>query len=573
MTETPAAPVERSPLAPTPLIPESFAAKYREAGYWIDQTIPEFLLDACRAKPHFPALVALSHAVLDEKGKPVQVRYSYGELEAAGRAAAKRLIEAGVQPGDRVLLQLPNIAEYLVYLLGVFWASALPVFCLPQHRLSELSHFATRTDAAAHIYSSKTAGTNFTQLHEELTEALREAGEVAPPVGIDASVPLEPLSEEELAEPFMPGVIQNTDSTRASEQVAFLQLSGGTTGVSKLIPRTHAAYLYSVRGSVDICRIHANTTMLIVLPAAHNFTMSSPGILGAMCASAKMVFAGDPSPQTAFRLIQMEGVTFTALVPPLAQAWAASAERNPVEIPSLRTLQVGGSKLSPAVAGTIAQALEVEIQQVFGMAEGLVNYTRRDDDPYLQFNTQGRPISPDDEVLIVDDNDQPVARGESGHLLTRGPYTIRGYYLEENANRFGFTEDGFYRTGDIVRWNGPNLEVTGRAKDQINRNGEKIAVDEIEDIALAHPDVFDAVVLGLPDDTVGERVALVLVPKPGASFGENPRRTMHEYFSAAQLADFKIPERVEVMDELPTTNVGKISRRELRVLLADMLAS
>ena len=107
--------VERSPLAPTPLIPESFAAKYREAGYWIDQTIPEFLLDACRAKPHFPALVALSHAQLDEDGKPQQIRLSYGELEAAGRAAAARLIQAGVQPGDRVLLQLGNTAEYLVF--------------------------------------------------------------------------------------------------------------------------------------------------------------------------------------------------------------------------------------------------------------------------------------------------------------------------------------------------------------------------------------------------------------------------------------------------------------------------
>ena len=142
--------VERSPLAPTPLIPESFAAKYREAGYWIDQTIPEFLLDACRAKPHSCAGGDLARAA-NEDGKPQQIRLSYGELEAAGRAAAARLIQAGVQPGDRVLLQLGNTAEYLVYLLGIFWAAALPVFCLPQHRTTELVHFATRTDAAAHV--------------------------------------------------------------------------------------------------------------------------------------------------------------------------------------------------------------------------------------------------------------------------------------------------------------------------------------------------------------------------------------------------------------------------------------
>ncbi len=112
--------VERSELLETPLIPEDFARRYREEGYWIDQTIPEFLLDACRAKPHFPALVAFSHAQSDAEGKPQQIRLSYGELEAAARAAARRLENAGVQPGDRVLLQLGNIAEYLIYLMGIF---------------------------------------------------------------------------------------------------------------------------------------------------------------------------------------------------------------------------------------------------------------------------------------------------------------------------------------------------------------------------------------------------------------------------------------------------------------------
>ena len=157
--------------------------------------------------------------------------------------------------------------------------------------------------------------------------------------------------------------------------------------------------------------------------------------------------------------------------------------------------------------------LGVQVQQVFVIAVGLVYYTRAGDSPRIRLHTQGRPISDDDEILIVDDNDQPVAPGEVGHLLTRGPYTIRGYYKEENANTYSFTDEGYYRTGDLVRLvDGKYLEVVGRAKDQINRNGEKIAVDEIEELALAHPDVLDAVALGLPDETVGERVCLVLVP-------------------------------------------------------------
>ena len=355
--------VERSELLETPLIPEDFARRYREEGYWIDQTIPEFLLDACRAKPHFPALVALSHAQSDAEGKPQQIRLSYGELEAAARAAARHLENAGVQPGDRVLLQLGNIAEYLIYLMGIFWAGALPVFCLPQHRTSELVHFATRTDAAAHIFSSKTPGADFAALADDVAQTMRADG-LEPPIALDAALPVTPLSEAELAEPFHPGVVQNTQNTLASEQIAFLQLSGGTTGMSKLIPRTHAAYLYSVRGSADICKLNNNTTMLVVLPAAHNFTMSSPGILGVMCVQGKLVFAADPSPQTAFNLIQMEGVTFTSLVPPLAQAWLASAKKRDVQLPSLRVLQVGGSKLAPTVAGELETTLGVSIQPV-----------------------------------------------------------------------------------------------------------------------------------------------------------------------------------------------------------------
>jgi len=190
------------------------------------------------------------------------------ELKKLGVAESDILVCSvpGALEVPLVLLQLGNTAEYLVYLMGIFWAGALPVFCLPQHRTSELTHFAARADAAAHVYSSRTPGTDFTALYQDVSEQLQTKG-LNPPVGIDAAEPLVPLSDEQLAEPFVPAVIQNTDSPRASEQVAFLQLSGGTTGVSKLIPRTHAAYLYSVRGSADICNLTCNTTMLVALPA------------------------------------------------------------------------------------------------------------------------------------------------------------------------------------------------------------------------------------------------------------------------------------------------------------------
>ncbi|MFW0178406.1 (2,3-dihydroxybenzoyl)adenylate synthase [Rothia sp. P7208] len=558
----------RSALIPPPAIPEQYAQRYREEGLWIDQTLPEFFVEQCQRHAESLSVVGHSHTLWEEKTPPT-IRWTYAELSQHGWDIASRLRAGGVRPGDRVLLQLPNIAEYMSALLGIFYAGALPVFCMPSHRERELSHFARKTDAAAHIFSSRVPGMDLSAVYSSYSQILRDEGRI-PPLGYDVCHPWELEEQEHLQELT---TVMNTSAQRKSEQVAFLQLSGGTTGVSKLIPRTHADYLYSVRESAKICQLRSDSTFLVVLPASHNFTMSSAGILGAMYVGATIVFAADPSPQTAFSLIAQENVKVAALVPPLVQAWIASAQRRTPDLSSLELLQVGGAKLSRSVAQNIKPVLGATLQQVFGMAEGLVNYTRAEDSDELRYNTQGKPISAFDEILIVDDHDNPVSVGVSGHLLTRGPYTIRGYYDEPAINEKSFTEDGFYRSGDIVKLHPDgSLEVTGRAKDQINRNGEKIAVDEIEDLALSHPKIYDAIALGIPDKTVGERVCLVVVPYPGEHFEANAREELQHFFTEQGLASYKIPERVEVMRSLPTTKVGKISRKDVRAQLLETLS-
>lgn len=569
----------RTGLAEYPGIPEEFAAKYRAAGYWIDETFQDFVLDRCDRFADRTALVASSSRD-PETGSLATQTWTYADLEDEARRSARTLLDVDVAPGDRVILQLPNTAEYMAYLCGAFLVGALPVFALPKHRASELGHFARKTDAAAHIVCQGAEGFDYLGLYREYADGMRAEG-LQPPVLIEASGQVTESEDGVVAildrpEPLLdlPRPVRNRGAERLSENVAFLQLSGGTTGMSKLIPRTHADYLYSVRASDPICGVDRETRMLVVLPAAHNFTMSSPGILGVLHEGGSLVFAADPSPQTAFSLIEQERVTMASLVPPLLQAWILSAQRRSPDLSSLRTVQVGGAKLAPSVAEKVGPVLGARLQQVFGMAEGLVNYTRDTDPEELVVRTQGVPISPDDELLVVDDDDRPVAEGETGHLLTRGPYTIRGYYLEDKANRFGFTEDGYYRTGDIVRLHPTgHVEVTGRSKDQINRAGEKIAVDEIEDVALSADGVADAVVVGIPDDDLGERVGLVVLPRDDADFGADPRTWFREWFRERGIAEFKIPERVEIRRDLPLTNVGKISRRHLRTALAEDLAA
>lgn len=146
------------------------------------------------------------------------------------------------------------------------------------------------------------------------------------------------------------------------------------------------------------------------------------------------------------------------------------------------------------------------------MAEGLVNYTRLDDPEDTIVHTQGRPMSPFDEIKIVDEKGRELGPGQTGEPLTRGPYTIRGYYKAEEHNAKAFTEDGFYRTGDLVKVNSSGyLIVEGRAKDQINRGGEKVAAEEVENHLLAHPGVLDAAVVSMPDQFLGERACAYII--------------------------------------------------------------
>jgi 2,3-dihydroxybenzoate-AMP ligase len=323
-----------------------------------------------------------------------------------------------------------------------------------------------------------------------------------------------------------------------------------------------------VRASADICQLDRHSVYLCALPVAHNFPLSSPGTLGVLHAGGCIVLARQANPDHAFALIEAEQVTITALVPPLAMAWLDAAPEARHDLGSLQLLQVGGARLSDESARRVGPVLGCALQQVFGMAEGLVNYTRPGDAPDIVSGTQGRPISPDDEVRIVDDDDQPVAPGTIGHLQTRGPYTIRGYYRAAAHNARAFTADGFYRAGDLVlQLPSGHLVVEGRAKDQINRGGDKVAAEEVENHLLAHPAVHDAALVAMPDAYLGERSCAFVIAR-----GAAPKsRELATFLRQRGLAQFKIPDRIEFIDQFPKTGVGKVDKRLLRERIAQRL--
>ncbi|RRD67170.1 2,3-dihydroxybenzoate-AMP ligase [Comamonadaceae bacterium OH2310_COT-174] len=551
--------------------PPEFVARYRAAGYWRGETMAGFLQAQAQRRAGHTALVGFPAA--GGVNQPLQ-RWSYAQFWQKVETAAAGFLASGLQPGDRVVVQMGNVPEFYSVVFGLFRAGLIPVYALPAHRTREIAHFIDKAEASAYVALQQYENFDYRTLARELRQQAfsHDLFEQVFIVGGDAA-------EFTAFDAFQPDAARLPDLASADadpQAVAFLQISGGSTGLSKLIPRTHDDYIYSFRASNEICGITQGSVYMVALPAAHNFPMSSPGAFGAFYAGATVVLSPSPSPEAAFPLIASERVTAVGLVPPLALLWAQAASGTggagqAHDLSSLRTLQVGGAKLTPEAARRVSASLSCQLQQVFGMAEGLVNYTRLDDDEATVIETQGRPISADDEVLVVDDLGQPVPEGQPGYLLTRGPYTIRRYHNDDAANARSFTDDGYYRTGDMVLRNARGyLTVQGRATDHINRAGEKVSAEEIEDHLLAHPQVFDAAVVSIPDEYLGERSCAFIIARQG----EKPRAIeIKQWFKGRQIAAFKIPDQIVFVDSFETTAVGKTSRKELRARLrAQLLA-
>lgn len=528
----------------TQIWPEELANRYRARGYWRGETFPALMRERAERFGDRTALVYQD------------TRITYAELNERARRFGAGLLARGMKPGDRALIQLGNTPEFFIAAFGLFAAGMIPVYALPAHRRTEIEHLLKRSEAAMLVIPDTFERFDYRDLAQELQgvvptlERVIVAGEPGPFIAM-ADVDGDPSTLPADPDP---------------ESVAFLQISGGSTGLSKLIPRTHDDYIYTLRESARICGLTPESVFLAVLPVGHNFTMSSPGTYGAFYAGSTVVLGASPVPDAAFPLIAKEGVTITALVPPLALLWLDAAEKMKPELPTLKVLQVGGAKFLPESARRVKPVLGCTLQQVFGMAEGLVNYTRLDDDEETIVTTQGRPISPDDEVLLLDDAGTPVPDGTPGHILVRGPYTINNYHDEPAANARSF-EGGYYRPGDIaIRRPDGYLTVQGRAGDHINRAGEKISAEEVEDHLLAHPSVFDAVVVSIPDAHLGERICAFIKPKEG----EMPRAVdIRKFMRARQIAAFKIPDEIRFVDSFGITAVGKISRRHLRAQLRE----
>ncbi len=537
--------------------PAELARRYREKGYWEDVTIPARLAQSIA---RHPATVALVYG--DE-------RVTYAQLGERIDRLAAQFVRMGIRPLERAVLQLHNVPEFVYSYFALIRAGAIPVMALRAHRHTEVQHFLRSSGATTYVIPDVLRGFDYRAMAEELRPACPGLVRViVAGTPLAGQIPLGELLEAPLAAAEARATLAGVQPDPG--EVALMLLSGGTTSLSKLIPRTHNDYVYNALQCGRVCGFDERTVLMPILPLAHNYNLSSPGLMGALYRGGTVVIAPAGDAETVFPLVERERVTVVPSVVPLISAWLNSPVPDRHDLGSLKVIQNGGARLAPELRARLRKRFGCMPQEIYGTAEGLINIARLDGDDEAILESSGMPICDDDEIAVLDDQDRPVPDGEPGELVVRGPYTIRGYYNAPDKNREAFTADGFYRMGDIVRKRGRSVYTEGRRKDIINRGGEKISCDEIENYIFAHPKVKAVTLVAMPDEVFGEKACAFVIPKPGETLGFDE---LIAFLKARRIASFKLPERLEIVAEFPTSPVGKILKRELRERIAAQLAA
>jgi 2,3-dihydroxybenzoate-AMP ligase len=527
--------------------PPEFAARYRAKGYWQDRSLADVFAEVFDKFAERVAVIDRDQFV------------TYRQLDERSTRLALNLLDVGLQPLDRVVMQLPNVVEFAYVYFALQKIGCIPIMALPTHRLREIRQFVELSGAVACATLNQTKDFDY----RELVRRIRPESKTLRYGIVLGDAPAGYLSLSELIErPNKRPVDELKRINIDPEDPAAFQLSGGTTGIPKLIPRSHNDYLYNSRIASEVTGVNAERVLLNVLPLAHNLPLACPGLQGYLLHGAKVVLGNSTRSEDVFALIERHQVSHIAVVPALLIRLINELSIQKYNLSSLRVIQSGGQRLQPEVRRRTKELIpSAFVQENFGMAEGMLMLIRRDDPEEVRMETVGRPISPDDEVRLVDGDDNEVPPGEVGELLARGPYTLRGYFGVPEYNARAFTADGFYRSGDLMRRHpSGNYMVEGRKKDLINRGGEKISAEEIENLILTHPAVQNVACVPMPDPILGERMCAYVIPRAGK------RLTLEElvaFLIGEEISKQKLPERLELVDELPLSPFGKVSKKDL----------
>ncbi|HEX7233118.1 MAG TPA: AMP-binding protein [Candidatus Binatia bacterium] len=535
--------------------PAEFAARYRAKGYWEDRSLREVFDQACENYRDRIAVIDGQRSV------------TYSQLNRNATRLALNLLDHGLEPLDRVVVQLPNTLEFVYLYFALQKLGCIPIMALPTHRFREMSQFTKLSGAVACVTPDRSKDFDYREMVGRIRAGNRmvRLGIVFGDAGADC------VSLRELIEQSSARSKADLEKIKIDpEDPAVFQLSGGTTGIPKLIPRTHNDYLYNSKLASAVTGVGAEEVFLDILPLAHNLPLACPGLQGYLLHGGKFVVSNSTSSENIFALIEEHRVTHIAVVPALLIRLINDPSIGRFDLSSLRVIQSGGQRLQPEVRRRAKELIpSCTVQENFGMAEGMLMFVRFEDPEDVRMETVGRPLSPDDEVRLVDDNDHEVTPGEIGELLARGPYTLRGYFGVPEYNARAFTSDGFYRSGDLMRLHpSGNYMVEGRKKDLINRGGEKISAEEIENLILTHPAIQNVACVPMPDPNLGERMCAYVILRRQTSLS---LPELVEFLIKEEIAKHKLPERLEIIDEFPLSPFGKVSKKDLTERITERL--
>ncbi len=526
------------------------AETYNKLRWWSGLTFGDILDRAADIHPEKEAFV------------DGNTRLTYGEAREKTNKLAIGLMDLGIQPLDRVLVQLPNWNEFVFAYFALQKIGAITVLLIDRYRQFEINHLIGITGATSWIVPSRYKKTDYVPIindvlkeHPELVNVITVRGDG----GQRPFLSLERLIEEaELTEDNLAWL---ADRRPDPMQVAHMGPTGGTTGAPKIVPRTHNSLINGIEYCSKSWDQSNEDINLIAGPIGHDLTFSK-GFIGGILMLGKIIFLDSTDDQVLCETIEREKVTSIIWVPTLAQRMLQYKDLDKYDLSSLKKMHSAGGASHPELVRDVTERLKMKFYNGYGGTEGMTTITRTTDDLGKICTTVGRPTCPYDTYKVIDRDGNELPLNTQGELVVKGPGVFTGYYNNPEENKKAFTEDGFFRTGDVATIDEKGyITITGRIKEMINRGGESISATEIEELISRHPDVAAAAVVPMPDPLMGERVCAYIQPVAGAqlTFDE-----IISFLKEQKASVLQLPERIEFIDAMPYTGAQKTDKKSLR---------
>ena len=526
------------------------AGKYNKFRWWAGLTLGDILDRAADVCPEKEAFV------------DGNTRLTYGAAREQTNRLAIALMDSGIEPLDRVLVQLPNWNEFVFSYFALQKIGAIPVLLIERYRPFEINHLIGLTGASSWIVPSRYKKTDFIPIINDVRKEHPELKHIITVRGNGDRKPLLPL--EELMEE---GRLTEANLTRLADrrpdpmQVAHMGPTGGTTGIPKIVPRTHNSLITEIEYCSRAWEQNGRDINLLAGPIGHDLTFSK-GFIGSVLTQGKVIFLDSTDSKDLCETIEREKVTSIIWVPALAQRLVQYRQLDEHDLSSLKKMHSAGGASHPELVEAVVKKLGMTFFNGYGATEGMTTITRGTDSLETVCTTVGRPTCPYDTYKVIDGEEKGLPPNRQGELVVKGPGVFTGYYSNRAENRRAFTKDGFFKTGDVARIDEKGyLQITGRIKEMINRGGESISATEIEKLISRHPGVEAVGVIPMPDPSLGERVCAYIQPKAGIhpTFDE-----IISFLKGQKASVLQLPERIEFIDAMPYTGVQKMDKRALR---------